>query len=68
MFKPFSFGSRDCIGKNLAFAEMRLVIARLLYRFDFKLEPGQEGWHKQRSFALWEKGPLNVKLHLRQTG
>jgi cytochrome P450 len=28
--QPFSFGPRDCIGKNLAYAELRLIIARRL--------------------------------------
>ncbi|KAJ6440606.1 penicillin-binding protein [Purpureocillium lavendulum] len=66
VFKPFSHGSRDCIGKNLAQAEMRYIIARLLYRFDIELESGQDDWHeKQRTFVVWEKGPLNVRLRPR---
>jgi cytochrome P450 len=41
-FRPFSVGPRDCVGKPLAYAEMRLMAARFLYRFDFTAEPGQE--------------------------
>lgn len=66
-FKPFSYGVRDCIGKNLAVAEMRLVLARILWRFDFDLMPGQDDWHdKQKTFIVWEKGPLKIKLRARQ--
>lgn len=66
VFKPFSHGSRDCIGKNLAYGEMRLMIARLLYRFDFELAFEQDGWHdSQRTFIVWEKGPLYLRLQPR---
>ncbi|KND86588.1 Isotrichodermin C-15 hydroxylase, partial [Tolypocladium ophioglossoides CBS 100239] len=66
VFKPFSYGSRDCIGKNLAYGEMRLVLARLLYRFDFELAFEQDSWHdSQRTFVVWEKGPLYLRLQPR---
>ncbi|KAM0292742.1 hypothetical protein HYE67_011444 [Fusarium culmorum] len=62
-FKPFSAGPRDCIGKNLAYAEMRLVVSRLLWAFDLELEQGQDDWvKKQRTFVVYEKSPLMVKL------
>lgn len=28
--KPFNIGPRGCIGRNLAYAEMRLILARVL--------------------------------------
>ncbi|KAI1264692.1 cytochrome P450 [Xylariaceae sp. FL1019] len=63
VFKPFSYGSRDCIGKNLAFAEMRAVVAKLLFRFDFQLAPGQEDWIKrQKTFVMWHKGALKLSF------
>ncbi|KAI1325584.1 cytochrome P450 [Xylariaceae sp. FL0255] len=65
--KPFSFGSRDCIGKNLAFAEMRAVVVRLLHRFDVVLEPGQENWlNSQRTYVMWHTGPLKVRLRAKE--
>ncbi|UNI15925.1 hypothetical protein JDV02_002409 [Purpureocillium takamizusanense] len=67
VFKPFSYGSRDCIGKNLAQVEMRYIIARLLYRFDFELASPQENWlASQRVFVLWDKGPLYLRLRPRK--
>ncbi|PVH96874.1 cytochrome P450, partial [Periconia macrospinosa] len=61
-FNPFSFGPRNCIGKNLAYAEMRLIMGRLLWNFDIELEPGFENWAKQKVYILWEKPDLGVKL------
>ncbi|RAH66805.1 cytochrome P450 [Aspergillus aculeatinus CBS 121060] len=36
-FCPFSIGPRGCIGKSMAFMEMRLTIARLIFLFDLAL-------------------------------
>ncbi|KAH8768275.1 trichodiene oxygenase, partial [Diaporthe sp. PMI_573] len=36
-FAPFSRGTRSCLGMYLAWAEMYIVIAALIQRFDFKL-------------------------------
>ncbi|KAI5925072.1 cytochrome P450 [Camillea tinctor] len=62
-FKPFSFGPRDCIGKNLAMSEMRLIMSKILYNYDFEVVPGQSNWKdSQRIFGIWEKGGLNVNI------
>ncbi|KAF2625088.1 cytochrome P450 monooxygenase-like protein [Macroventuria anomochaeta] len=61
--QPFSFGPRNCIGKNLAYAEMRLIMAKLLFHFDLALVHPERDWmEKQRVFALWEKPSLDVRL------
>lgn len=61
-FQPFSFGPRNCVGRNLAYMEMRIILARLLWNFDVEIEEESCGWIKQRVFILWEKGPLFVRL------
>ncbi|KAF2965734.1 hypothetical protein GQX73_g7855 [Xylaria multiplex] len=59
--QPFSYGPRNCIGRNMAYAEMRLVMARLIWHFD--VESATTGdWMDQRVFLVWEKGPLHIKL------
>ncbi|KAL1792995.1 hypothetical protein ACET3X_007977 [Alternaria dauci] len=65
--KSFSNGSRDCIGKNLAYAEMRTIICRILFRFDIELLSGQEKWLDQRAAIAWLKGPLMVRYKPRPT-
>ncbi|KJZ69710.1 hypothetical protein HIM_10904 [Hirsutella minnesotensis 3608] len=65
-FQPFSYGPRDCIGKYLANAEMRLVLSRLILNFDFELAEGHGDWEdKSEVYILWDKGPLPVCLTTR---
>ena len=64
VFQQFSVGPRNCIERNLAYAEMRVILAKLLWRFDLAIpsesalsmvgeESGREGWRlwtqKQKS-------------------
>ncbi|KAM0280066.1 hypothetical protein ACHAQH_004262 [Verticillium albo-atrum] len=61
--QPFSVGPRNCIGRNLAYAEMRLILARVLFDFDIELGPQSVGWlETQRAYSLWDKPPLAIKL------
>ncbi|KAJ5428211.1 Cytochrome P450 [Penicillium cf. griseofulvum] len=60
--QAFSVGPRNCLGRNLAYAEMRLILARIIWNFDMELTPDSKQWIKQPSFVVWEKGSLNVKL------
>ncbi|KAK1579940.1 cytochrome P450 [Colletotrichum navitas] len=64
--KVFSAGPRDCIGKNLAYPEMRLIMASLLYNFDLELANPGFDWLDQNSYGIWDKHPLWIKLVLRQ--
>ncbi|PNS20350.1 Isotrichodermin C-15 hydroxylase [Sphaceloma murrayae] len=62
-FQPFSTGPRNCIGKNLAYHETRLLLASVLHHFDLELDPKSKDWHDdQLIYNLWEKVPLWVKL------
>ncbi|RDL42248.1 uncharacterized protein BP5553_02227 [Venustampulla echinocandica] len=62
--QPFSVGPRNCIGRNLAFAEMRLILARLVWNFDLVLEEKSKGWvENQDVMMVYLKPPLMVKLN-----
>ncbi|KAL7810678.1 cytochrome P450 [Trichoderma aethiopicum] len=62
-FQPFSTGPRNCVGKNLAYSEMRLILARVIFQYDLKAAEGTEGWdYRSKAFTLWSKGPVNVYL------
>ncbi|KAH8658506.1 cytochrome P450 [Xylariales sp. PMI_506] len=62
VLNPFSVGPRNCIGRNLAYAEMRLILTRLLWNFDLELMPESKNWDNQKIYSLWQKGSLKVKL------
>lgn len=47
---------------SLAYAEMRLVLARFALDFDFELQQDSENWGLQKLFTFWEKPPLMVKI------
>jgi cytochrome P450 len=47
---------------SLAYHEMRLVMAKVLYAFDFELAPESDNWKDQETFILWQKKPLMCKL------
>ncbi|RMJ28739.1 Cytochrome P450 [Aspergillus sp. HF37] len=69
--QPFSIGLRNCIGRELAYTEVRLILARLLWHFNLRLGPGhKEGTEwlaEQRTWILWDKKPLWVVLEPRST-
>lgn len=42
---------------------MRLILARLMWNFDLELaDEASERFLECKSFTLWLKGPLNVRL------
>ena len=64
-FQPFSWGPRNCIGRNLAYSKMRIVLARVLWNFDFELCAKSEGWDEQMILGFWIIKPLWVVVRER---
>ena len=64
----FSLGPRNCIGKNLAWAEMRLILARMMWNFDISVAQRSDGtqkeldWARQKTWILVQKESFEVKL------
>jgi len=51
------------LGKNLAYAELRLVFAKMLFNFDMELDSRSVGWEKGLELhTLWYRPELWVKL------
>jgi cytochrome P450 len=73
-FCAFSTGSRGCVGKNLAWLEMRIVIAKALWTFEIRPDPtsklgggdpqGRPGRQREQEYQTYEmfvsnrKGPM----------
>lgn len=66
-FHPFSMGSMNCVGQNLAMLEMLMIVAKTVWATDFELVPGTSAGesadrpdqYELRDFYLCEKeGPI----------
>jgi cytochrome P450 len=63
VLNPFSLGPYGCLGKNLAYAEMRLILASVLWKFDMELCEESLGWVERMDvYFLWDKDALWIKL------
>lgn len=66
--QPFSTGPRGCIGRNLTYVELRLILGALLWNFDLEFSDGAPLWDPKdefkglRAYNTWEKSPLMVRL------
>ncbi|GAD91552.1 hypothetical protein PVAR5_0124 [Paecilomyces variotii No. 5] len=67
VLQPFSLGPQSCLGKNLAYAEIRLILCKLLFHFDIELCPESVNWVDQEVYFLWDKPALMVNLIERVT-
>jgi hypothetical protein len=48
---------------SLAYAEMRLILTRLLWNFDLELDERSQTWVKDlKAYSIWQKEALYVKL------
>lgn len=69
--KPFLLGPRTCLGKNMAYMELRIILTKLIFLFDWeavqKLGEGQEvHWERDvRVQFLWAKPKLRVRYRPR---
>ncbi|KAJ5938236.1 hypothetical protein N7454_004578 [Penicillium verhagenii] len=63
-FNPFSLGAHNCPGQNLAWLELRIILARLLWRYDLSIPPGVElpRWEEQGIWWFWDKQPTMVRF------
>ncbi|KAH8780103.1 cytochrome P450 [Diaporthe sp. PMI_573] len=61
-----STGPRNCPGQHLAWAELRLILTRLVWPFDMSLVTDRRlRWEDLCTFLWVEKKPVVVKMSLR---
>lgn len=67
-FYPFLIGRHSCLGEKFAWAEMRVILARLFFSFDLSLaDPSSSSikdWGEQKTFIFWQKEKLSVRLQV----
>lgn len=64
-YRPFSMGSRGCIGQGVAGMLLRAILGRLAWRFDWEmLNKGEVYWERDiRLYSVWRKPPVMVRFH-----
>lgn len=62
--QSFHYGWSSCIGKPWAYAEMRLILCKLIWNFDLELPLEGRGheWDAQDTFVIVDKKPFDLRL------
>ncbi|KAF2969677.1 hypothetical protein GQX73_g3914 [Xylaria multiplex] len=61
--QPFSLGSRGCMGKSLGLLELRLIMAKVVWKYDLELLDDSIDWHGDSQMqTLWQKPKMRVKV------
>ncbi|RGP81044.1 hypothetical protein FLONG3_833 [Fusarium longipes] len=67
--RPFSLGSRGCLGINLAYLETRVTMASLVYVYDWELVNTDLDWNSEvRFYASWQRPKLMIRYYPRAEG
>ncbi|KAJ7146770.1 cytochrome P450 [Mycena epipterygia] len=69
-FIPFSTGPANCVGKNLAMLEIRMVVAYLMQAFEIRFVDGYDKrrWEADlKDYFVMQKGSLPIVLVSRST-
>jgi cytochrome P450 len=63
--QQFSVGPRRCLGEAFAYAEIRLMLAAMVYSFDIKPADTAAGkliWATQKTYMVVDEEPFEVCL------
>ncbi|KAL8661263.1 MAG: hypothetical protein Q9202_005747 [Teloschistes flavicans] len=61
--QPFSMGPRGCLGRSLAWMEIRTILAKMHFQYDFRLLNTDVDFHRDSEMhTLWNKPRLMVHV------
>ena len=66
---PFNTGAYACIGRQLAYMELRTMLAKIVLEFDMEFAPGEDGsalLEKTKDYFVLGLAELNVILTRRE--
>ncbi|KAK8022393.1 hypothetical protein PG993_013160 [Apiospora rasikravindrae] len=67
-YRPFLIGTRACIGRHMAQQSIRLIVASLLWRYDFELlDPDGFVWERDAGSSLIYTD-YKVNVHVKKIG
>ncbi|MCJ1282149.1 hypothetical protein MMC26_001472 [Xylographa opegraphella] len=62
-FQPFSVGGRNCMGGKVFLAEARIILAKMVWNFDFEMvDTNDWNWMDQKAYLVFEPKALMVRL------
>ncbi|KAH7329712.1 cytochrome P450, partial [Stachybotrys elegans] len=63
-FRPFSVGSRNCIGQAVAYVVLRIAFAKLCWSYDWEMvNQDTVDWDRDlRVYMVWSKPPVNMRI------
>ncbi|KAJ0166068.1 Isotrichodermin C-15 hydroxylase [Colletotrichum tanaceti] len=63
-FRPFSAGSRNCLGQAMAYVVLRIMFAKLVWSFKWDLLNKDEmDWDRDlRLYIVWQKPKVHVRV------
>ncbi|KAI0436189.1 benzoate 4-monooxygenase cytochrome P450 [Xylaria telfairii] len=65
--QPFSLGTRSCMGRSLGLLEMRLILCKIIWKYEMELlDPGLDWQLHSNMHTLWQKPKLPVKVRSRK--
>ena len=63
---PFSIGPRACLGINLAYLELRIILAKMVWAYEWELVDTDMDWIPDNKFyVMWKKPDMKVRFHPR---
>lgn len=65
-FMPFSSGARACVGRNMAYMELTMIVATVVHRYHFAL-PSPEWKPTILESMVIKSGPMPVKMWRRKS-
>jgi cytochrome P450 len=65
--KPFSVGFHSCLGRPLAWVELRLIVTRLVWAFDFSVDDADRVYFDDFPvIMLIQKQPMHLRVKVRE--
>ncbi|KAI0407184.1 putative cytochrome P450 [Xylaria palmicola] len=61
--QPFSLGARGCLGQNFAMMEINLILAKMIFKYDWRLKSTDVDWlGDSQCYVMWWKPELHVEF------
>jgi cytochrome P450 len=65
-FNPFLLGPRACLGINLAYLELRVILAKMVWAYEWEMVDKHVDWVRDnKMYVIWEKPQMKMRFRSR---